>query len=183
MEQPATPREPSLRRSSDPAELDLLEPLWNALQEHHVEVTPALGPRTPKRSLAEAWRIRRGKYERWLGDPDTFFILAEVDGAPVGYAFVTVGPPYASWDAGERLAELETLSVLPQHRGAGLGAVLIDAVWDRLGELGVADMQIVTTATNAGAKRFYERQGFSRGFDVYYGKRPRRGRSSDPPKR
>lgn len=173
LEQATPPREPSLRRSSDPAELELLEPLWNALQEHHVEVTPTLGPRTPKRSLAEAWRIRRGKYERWLGDPDTFFILAEVEGAPAGYAFVTVGPPYASWDAGERLAELETLSVLPRHRGAGVGAALIDAVWEHLAELGVEDMQIVTTATNAGAKRFYERQGFGRGFDVYYGKRQR----------
>lgn len=172
VEQPAATPETSLRRSSDPAELGLLEPLWNALQAHHIDVTPELGPRTPKRSFADAWRIRRGKYERWLGDPDTFFIVAEVGGAPAGYAFVTVGPPYASWDAGERLAELETLSILPEHRGGGLGVALIDAVWDRLAELGVEDMQIVTTAANAGAKRFYERQGFNRGFDVYYGKRP-----------
>jgi RimJ/RimL family protein N-acetyltransferase len=164
----------SLRRSRDPAELDLLEPLWNALQEHHVEVTPQLGPRTPKRSLAEAWRIRRAKYERWLGDPDAFFVLAEIDGAPAGYAFVTVGMPYASWDAGERLAELETLSVLPEHRGVGVGATLLDAVWDRLAELGVETMQIVTTSTNTGAKRFYDRRGFSSSFDVYYGRAPRR---------
>ncbi len=170
----------TLRRSNDAAELDLLEPLWNALQEHHVEVTPTLGPRTPKRSLAEAWRIRRGKYERWLGDPDTFFVLAEIGGEPAGYAFVTVGMPYASWDSGERLAELETLSVLPRHRGAGVGAALIDAAWNRLAELGVEDMQIVTTATNEGAKRFYERQGFSRGFDVYYGKRQRPDRGDEP---
>lgn len=166
----------SLRRSSDPAELDLLEPLWNALQEHHVKINPTLGPHTPKRSLPEAWRIRRGKYERWLDDPDAFFVVAELDGEPAGYAFVTVGMPYASWDAGERLADLETLSVLPRHRGAGLGAALIEAAWDHLAELGVEDMQIVTTATNEGAKRFYERQGFSRSFDVYYGRRPRRGR-------
>ncbi len=172
LEQATTPSEPSLRRSRDPAELDLLEPLWNALQEHHVEVTPNLGPNTPERSPAEAWRIRRGKYERWLGDPDTFFIVAEVGGEPAGYAFVTVGPPYASWDAGERLAELETLSVLPEHRGSGVGAALLEAAWDRLAELGVEDMQIVTTATNAGAKRFYEREGFSHRLDVYYGKRP-----------
>lgn len=164
----------SLRRSSDPAELDLLEPLWNALQEHHVEVTPELGPHTPKRSLSEAWRIRRAKYARWLEDPDAFFVVAEIDGAPAGYAFVTVGPPYASWDTGERLAELETLSVLSEHRGSGVGAALLEAAWDRLAGHGVEAMQIVTTATNAGAKRFYESQGFSPSFDVYYGKAPRR---------
>lgn len=162
----------ALRRGSTVADLDALEPVWNALQEHHVEVTPSLGPSASNRSPGEAWRIRRSKYERWLADPDTFFVIAEVDGEPAGYACVTVGPPYASWDSGERLAELETLSVLPDHRANGLGAALLDAVWTHLAELGVADMQIVTTATNFGAKRFYESQGFAHGFDVYYGKRP-----------
>ena len=166
----------ALRRSRDPAELDQLEPLWNALQHHHVEVTPELGPRTRGRTDEEAWRIRRAKYESWLGDPDTFFIIATIDGEPAGYAFVTVGMPYASWDAGERVAELETLSILPEHRGAGIGAALLSAVWDRLAELGVADMQIVTTSTNVGAKRFYERHGFSHRLDVYYGKSPLAGR-------
>jgi RimJ/RimL family protein N-acetyltransferase len=176
---PAAERESSrpanlaLRRSSDPAGLDQLEPLWNALQAHHVEVTPDLGPRTPARTHEEAQRIRLAKYERWLGDPDSFFIVAAVDGEPAGYAFVTVGMPYASWDAGARLATLESLSILPAHRGAGIGTALIDAVWERLAQLGVADMQIVTTSTNAGAKRFYERHGFSHRLDVYYGKRPR----------
>jgi RimJ/RimL family protein N-acetyltransferase len=161
----------TLRHGAAAANLDALEPVWNALQEHHVEVTPSLGSHGSKRELPEAWRIRRAKYERWLANPDTFFVIAEAEGDPVGYACVTVGPPYASWDSGERLAELETLSVLPEHRGSGVGAALLEAVWNRLAELGVADMQITTTATNFGAKRFYESQGFSHGFDVYYGKR------------
>jgi ribosomal protein S18 acetylase RimI-like enzyme len=170
---PAAGSETKLRYTSSIDELSAVEPLWNALQEHHIEVTPDLGPRTPKRSLPEAWRIRRSKYERWLGDPDTFFVLAELGDEPIGYAFVTVGLPYAGWAAGERLAELETLSVLPEHRDAGVGAALLEAVWERLAELDVEDMQITTTATNVDAQRFYERQGFSRRFAVYYGKRPR----------
>ncbi len=173
----------TLRRSNSPAELDLLGPLWDALQEHHVEVTPELGPSARARSDEEARRIRLAKYERWLEDPDAFFIVATVEGEPAGYAFVTLGMPYASWDVGERLATLESLSILPAHRGAGIGAALLDAVWDRLAELGVADMQIVTTSTNVGAKRFYERHGFSHRLDVYYGKSPARAAASQVPPR
>jgi hypothetical protein len=30
----------------------------------------------PKRPSVDAWRIRRSKYEHWLEDPDTFFVVA-----------------------------------------------------------------------------------------------------------
>lgn len=162
-----------LRYTDAVAELDAVEPLWNALQAHHTAISPDLGKSTPSREPDEAWRIRRGKYERWLQDPDTFFALAEIAGQPVGYAFVTVGPGYASWQTGQRLAELETLSVLPKHRGDGVGSALLDAVWSRLAELGVEDMAITTTTTNVDSHRFYEREGFQQRFTVYYGKAPR----------
>jgi RimJ/RimL family protein N-acetyltransferase len=162
----------SLRYANKAEDLSVLEPVWNALQAHHAEITPDLGPHTPKRAMPDAWRIRRSKYERWLRDPDTFFVIAEADGAPVGYACVTIGMPYASWATGDRLAELETLSVLAEQRGKGIGAALLDAVWKRLAGLGVEDMAITTTVTNVDAQRFYERQGFSQRFAVYYGKSP-----------
>jgi GNAT superfamily N-acetyltransferase len=117
--------------------------------------------------------MRRSKYERWLEDSETFFVIAESARRPVGYAFVTVGPGYASWATGERAAELETLSVLPDHRGGGVGAALIEAAWNRLAEMGIDEMAITTTKTNVDAHRFYERQGFKPGFVVFYGKRER----------
>lgn len=153
------------------SELDGVEPLWNALQEHHARITPELDPQTPKRDLADAWRLRRSKYVRWLRDPETFFVIAEGEGGPVGYAFVTVGPGYASWATGDRAGVLETLSVLPEQRGEGVGAALIEAAWERLGERGIDDMAITTTKTNVDAQRFYERHGFSQAFVVYHGKR------------
>ncbi|HEY8082857.1 MAG TPA: GNAT family N-acetyltransferase [Solirubrobacterales bacterium] len=152
-------------------ELDALEPLWNALQEHHERITPDLGAHTPKRDTADAWRIRRSKYELWLGAPETFVVIAESDGQAIGYALVTVGIGFASWDTGERLAQLETLSVLPDHRSFGVGARLLDLAWERLEQLGIDGMQITTTTTNVDAQRLYERQGFEQSFVVYYGKR------------
>ncbi|MEX2107781.1 MAG: GNAT family N-acetyltransferase [Solirubrobacterales bacterium] len=161
----------TIRHTDSASDLDTLEPLWNALQEHHERITPDLGAHTPKREVADAWRIRRGKYERWLEAPETFIVIAESGGQPVGYAFVTVGAPFASWDTGERLAQLETLSVLPDHRGGGVGAALLDSAWERLAQQGVDGMSITTTTTNVDAQRFYERRGFRQGFVVYYGER------------
>lgn len=166
-------RDPGLRYANTVADLDAVEPLWNALQAHHAAISPDLGEGTPHREPGDAWRIRRGKYERWLRDPDAFFVIAEIAGRPVGYAFVTVGPGYASWQTGKRLAELETLSVLTEHRGDGVGSALLDAVWSRLAELGVEDMAITTTTTNVDSHRFYEREGFRQRFAVYHGKAPR----------
>jgi ribosomal protein S18 acetylase RimI-like enzyme len=161
-----------LRHESGAERLDEVEPLWNALQEHHARITPELDPRTPKRDLRDAWRVRRSKYVHWLEDPETFFVVAEAGGQPVGYAFVTIGPGYASWKTGDRAAVLETLSVLPERRGDGVGAALIEAVWKRLGRAGIEDMAITTTKTNVDAQRFYERHGFVQGFVVYHGRRP-----------
>ena len=135
-----------LRFENTAEQLDTVQPMWNALQEHHVRITPELDPRTPGRDLADAWRVRRSKYVRWLEDSETFFVIAEDESGPIGYAFVTVGPGYASWATGERAGVLETLSVLPDRRGGGVGAALIEAAWERLAELGVEDMAITTTS-------------------------------------
>jgi GNAT superfamily N-acetyltransferase len=162
-----------LRYADTAAALDAVEPLWNALQAHHTAISPDLGKSTPSREPADAWRVRRGKYEHWLLDPNTFFVVAELAGKPVGYAFVTVGRGYASWQTGQRLAELETLSVLPEHRGDGFGSALLNAVRSRLTEQGVEDMAITTTTTNVDSHRFYEREGFQQRFVVYHGKASR----------
>jgi ribosomal protein S18 acetylase RimI-like enzyme len=163
--------EVELRHLDGAMELNSLEPLWDALQEHHAKISPELDARTPKREAADAWRIRRAKYERWLKDPATFVVIAEGGGRPIGYAFVTVGAPFASWDTGERLAQLETLSVLPDQRGKGIGLALLRSVREQLAEEGVESMSITTTTTNVDAQRFYERHGFKQGFVVYYGRR------------
>jgi RimJ/RimL family protein N-acetyltransferase len=169
---------PALRYTNAVEDLADLEPVWNALQAHHAAISPDLGPQTPARATPDAWRIRRSKYERWLRDPDTFFVVAEADGEPVGYACITIGMPFAGWATGDRIAELETLTVLADQRGKGVGASLLEAAWKRLAELGIEDMTITTTVTNVDAQRFYERGGFSQRFAIYYGKYP--GSSSKP---
>lgn len=160
----------TLRYANEAGQLPVVKPLWDALQRHHSKVTPNLGGSTPKRELADSWRRWRAKYESWLRDPDTFFVIAEVEDLPIGYAFVTIGPGYAGWQTGDRLAKLETISVLPEHRGNGVGTALLEFVWGHLVEMGVEDLSITVAKTNVDSHRFYERHGFVQGFVVYYGK-------------
>jgi len=139
-------------------ELDRIEPLWNALRKHHSSITPGLGP---PRSREESWLRRRSQYKLWLASPDTFVLLAERDGEPIGYAMVNVREGSPTWPISERAGEIETLSVLEGERGQGTGTALLEAAREELGKLGIRELSLHAIATNAEAIRFYERHGFS----------------------
>ncbi|MDQ4072323.1 MAG: GNAT family N-acetyltransferase [Actinomycetota bacterium] len=140
--------------------VDDLEPLWGALQVHHAELAPTLkGARA--RSAEEAWTLRRRKYLTALAEPDAFVIIAEQAARAVGYAVVTVGEGPSGWDLGERVAEVETLAVLPEARGRGVGTRLMDAVEAELPRLGIAMFGVLVIAANEEAMRFYEERGLT----------------------
>jgi len=148
-------------------ELEVLQPIWRSLYEHHLALTPYMRERA--RSPEEAWRARRDVEQGWLAAEPLSFVLAAraggEDGEHLGYAFVRVRPGAqfaTSWRASDPLAELSILAVVPAARGRGIGSALLDAVEARLGELGVADMTIDVVAGNEGALRLYERRGAQR---------------------
>jgi ribosomal protein S18 acetylase RimI-like enzyme len=155
-------RDPELDsiRPLDPDELARLEPLWVALHDYHLLISPRLAGFYP-RSAEDSWRRRWARYARWLEDPDTFVLVAERGGDLVGYAFVTFGMGWSSWNSGERIAELQTLSIAPTSRGHGLGSQLLAAVRDKLASTGIQYMAIGSLVSNIDAQRFYERHGFT----------------------
>lgn len=142
----------------DPGDLELLEPLWNALREHHAAVVPGLGS---PRSRAESWRRRRQQYERWLSEPDSFALIARRTARPIGYAMVHLRDGSPTWPLSERAGELETLSVLPEERGTGVGSALLAAVRGALSELGATELSLHVVPTSPDVLRFYERHGFN----------------------
>lgn len=146
--------------------VDDLEPMWRALHSHHLTVDPRL-PGVPMREVDDTWPRRRVEYEEWLAEPDAFVMIAEDGERPVGYALVHLHPADDCWVTGERFAELESLSVLPEARDGGIGAALMAAVYEELRRLGVHALEIGVLSTNEGAIRFYERQGF-RPWVVHY---------------
>jgi ribosomal protein S18 acetylase RimI-like enzyme len=140
-----------------PERLDELEPLWHAVQQHHAALAPTLAG-FEARPLQQSWIVRRRRYARELTDPGAFVLIAEHGAVPVGYALVSLTDSPAGWSYGERIAELETLSVLPHARGHGIGTKLMDAVEEELSNLGVQAVRVRVIEANPDALRFYERR-------------------------
>jgi GNAT superfamily N-acetyltransferase len=149
-----------------------LQPLWESLHHHHAAVAPHLEALGARRTPEESWAVRRGLYEEWLVEPNAFVLVASVDGEPIGYALVHMRPPEETWATSDPIAELETLSVLPEHRGEGVGRALMDAMFAELRELGVTTWAVGAVATNADAIRFYERLGVLPFFNSFLGAVP-----------
>lgn len=146
-------------RQAGPEAIDSLEPLWSAMHEHHMTLAPAAAEVLPFRSTPESWLRRRRRYEEWLSEPDSFLLLAEREGRAVGYALVKLGGEAAAMDTRGRTAELESLSVLPECRGEGIGSQLIEAVRGRLRDLGIEVWGLSVMDGNEAAMRLYERHG------------------------
>jgi ribosomal protein S18 acetylase RimI-like enzyme len=139
-----------------------LEPLWVAVHHVHQASMPELAPYV---SDAETWAELRRHYEHLFEKPDTQLLLAFDGDELIGYALTHVLPVEETfisdtWRTGERIGELESLSVLPSHRGRGIGSALLDAVDDAFEARGIRDVIVGALAGNVDALRLYERRGF-----------------------
>ena len=139
-----------------------LEPLWVAVHHRHAESMPELAPYVDD---ATTWGERRELYAEVLAKPGTVLLLAEDDGELVGYGLAHVMDAAGSlfsdtWVTGDRIGEIESLSVLPAHRGHCLGTQLLEALETALREQGVQDLVIGLLPGNTGAARLYERRGY-----------------------
>ncbi|MDT5017629.1 MAG: hypothetical protein QOD39_3789 [Mycobacterium sp.] len=143
-------------------DLDLVGPLWVAVHHRHAETMPRLAPYVRD---DETWRIRRELYQELLGKPETLLLLAFAGDAAVGYGLAHVLPVDETWipdtwATGNHIGEIESLSVLPQYRGSGLGSELLNRLESHLHEIGVNDLILGVLPGNTDAIRLYERRGY-----------------------
>jgi ribosomal protein S18 acetylase RimI-like enzyme len=140
-----------------------LRDLWLELHHHHAEVAPQTGEFVEDET---SWRVRSASYREWLADPRSFVLLARAGDRLVGYALVRVleaGPDLAdSWRVPETVAEIETMLVTADARGAGLGNRLLDEIDAELERQGITEVIVGLMPGNDGAQRLYERRGFQR---------------------
>jgi GNAT superfamily N-acetyltransferase len=94
-----------------------------------------------------------------LADPNTFFIIAEIEGTPVGYAQLNLGArlPEVS---GERTLEIERIYSDAAHIGKGVGAALMAASIDFAAEKGCDTIWLGVWEHNPRAIAFYTKWGF-----------------------
>jgi ribosomal protein S18 acetylase RimI-like enzyme len=138
-----------------------LRELWLELHHHHQQVAPQSGEFVGD---DESWRVRSSEYREWLADPRSFLLLARSAGRTVGYAIVRVmeSPPDMrdAWRVPDVMAEIETMLVIAEARGAGVGNRLLDEIDAELERQGITEVIVGLMQGNDGAQRLYERRGY-----------------------
>lgn len=101
-----------------------------------------------------------GRFEAAIADPDRLVLVAELNGVVVGSLTGHLQDGWAMRPV--RSAELVSMYVRPEHRRGQVGARLTEQflAWAKQG--GAAVAAVTAYDTNAGALRFYERNGFAR---------------------
>ncbi len=138
--------------------VDELEPLFLELHARHVAVAPELLG-LPACTGSTAWARRRVRYLRAFEHDATFVVVARTGDAIAGYAIVVASAGYDGWGTGAPLAEVKDLVVAAAARRHGIGAALLDAVRERLGDEGVTHYRLDVLLANEDALAFYARCG------------------------
>jgi diamine N-acetyltransferase len=112
-----------------------------------------------------AAHLTTAKFEEYLKDDDRILLLAEKDGAPVGYAML-VGGPIADPDVRavvdqEASIELSKFYVLADSHGSGVAGALMAATLAEAAASGATHCWLGVNQQNARAARFYEKSGFT----------------------
>lgn len=95
-----------------------------------------------------------------LEDSQSIFLLAVADGTNIGYAKIRKGEPPDCVD-GPKPIELERLYVDASKQSGGVGAALMQAVFEYARGEGYETVWLGAWEKNPDARRFYERQGFA----------------------
>lgn len=149
----------------DPADIELVAPLWKQLMDHVAGLPGAL---VPVRPSDESWELERAEMLRELA-AGGFALTARAGARVVGYAFVCVEGPDPVWYTGDKHAVLAALCVDETERGDGVGSALLDAVDAELERRGIEDVEIGVDTGNEAAARLYESRGYRPDFRIFYG--------------
>jgi ribosomal protein S18 acetylase RimI-like enzyme len=106
--------------------------------------------------FAPPFRFGRAAMRRIVEEPKTATWIAADEGGMAGFAVVEWFPT-----RGGTNAYIQTIEVMPERRGHGVGAELLDRVEQSAREAGARAIGLHVDAENASAIRLYERLGYA----------------------
>ena len=144
------------------ADLDRLAPLWLAIHHRHQQAMPELAPYVDDE---RSWTERRGLYASLFAERSAHLLLAHDGDRLIGYGLAYTTPARETWLAdtwqtGDVVGEIESLGVLPEYRGGGIGTRLLAGLHAYLDSQGVRDVVLGVLPGNVDARRLYERHGY-----------------------
>lgn len=134
-----------------------LQPLWEALFDHR-----SAGGQSglPVQQREDTWELRLAHYHRIFERQPAFVLLARQGERPVGYALAYADDPIEEVSDGP-VVTIETLIVLAEMRGQGLGGWLLEeAEAEGIDQWGAEVSAIEVPSGDASAEAFYARAGF-----------------------
>ena len=147
---------PIIRRAMT-GDLPRLGRLGALLVEAHHDLDPQRFLAPTHRTAADYASFLNTKLE----DPDAAILVAEFDARVIGYAYAAVqGYDYMSLRGPAGV--LHDLIVDPEHRGRGVGRLLLNAAQAYLKTRGAPRVVLSTAEGNQAAQRLFARMGFRR---------------------
>ncbi|MBP1326590.1 GNAT superfamily N-acetyltransferase [Leucobacter exalbidus] len=137
--------------------LPSVRPLWESLFEHHVAGGAAGLAVQPQ---GDNWPLRIARYHRIFEQQPAFVLVARQGKLVVGYALAYADEPIEEISEGP-VVTIESLVVLPEMRGQGLGGWLLEeAEAEAIEQWGAEVTALEVMTGNESALKFYERAGF-----------------------
>lgn len=145
-------REPPTIRALEAADESAWRALWTAYLDFYETSVPE--------------EVYASTFARLLGDApyDPSCLLAEIGGEPVGLVHYLYHRH--AWKL-EDVCYLQDLYAAPDHRGAGIGRALIEAVYAAADSRGAAQVYWLTQDFNHEARKLYDRIGVLTPFIKY----------------
>ena len=142
-------------RPATTADIPAIQLLYQQLDQHHVAIQPDVFQPIDANARPDTL------LKQWIDNPNTAYLLAEIDNAIVGFVALRQGspPPYPMFRPRD-LALIEDLVVDTAHRDKGIGAALFSAALEWARNRGLQFVQTSVYAANATARDFDLRHGF-----------------------
>ena len=96
-------------------------------------------------------------FEQLLNDAASHFLVATMEGTPVGFINFTVRQTILHQGPS---ALIDELVVAEEHRGKGVGKQLVQAAVEKCRQLGCCEVEVSTEKANLEARKFYKQCGF-----------------------